>query len=79
MNINNLFDQLRQINIVETVFKAFAVFFSFCYLIYALINHQQLVKLDRNYQSLENKFLFSLSFLQLFIAVVLVVYSLFLL
>lgn len=79
MDINNIFLKLQQLNIVNITIKALGILFSIGYLIYALVHHQQLVKMDRNYQSPENKILFSLSFLQLFIAGVLVVYSLLLL
>ncbi|OGK64620.1 hypothetical protein A2313_03410 [Candidatus Roizmanbacteria bacterium RIFOXYB2_FULL_41_10] len=82
---------LKDLNWLSLVFKIIALIFSVGYLVYSIIYQQQLVKMEKNaliYYHLLNhpgssdesphSLLFSFSMLQLFIGIVLIIISLFL-
>ncbi|OGK27545.1 hypothetical protein A3C28_05935 [Candidatus Roizmanbacteria bacterium RIFCSPHIGHO2_02_FULL_39_9] len=75
MNIANLLDSFTDLNILNFFFKAFAVVFSLMYVIYSVVILKQTQIMIKTIESDSSSFILLISIIQLFVAILLLLFS----
>lgn len=77
MDLENLFVSFTDENIVRFFFKAFSIVFSLMYLLYAIVIYKQTQVMIRTVETKSNGIILSLSLVQLFLGIVLLIFAFF--
>ncbi len=77
MDINQIVENLRNLDIVYLFFKAFAVLLSFLYLIYAIVILKQVQTMNATVRGSISSLISIVSFVQLIVGLLLVILAIF--
>lgn len=75
MNIADLLDSFTDLNILNFFFKAFAVVFSLMYVLYSVVILKQTQIMIKTIESDSSSFILLISIVQLFVALLLLLFS----
>lgn len=78
-NLNQVLNMFSGATMFWFLFKAFAVIFSVMYLLYAVVISKQTGTMNKTLESSNNKVLFFIASLQIFLGFILIILSIFLL